>query len=386
MLFAFGRCQGTHYFSNGKHSTWSVPTTLSPHLRERYHVLNTIAFGEHGVWFYKDAVRTDHAGVCKLSTSAAVHYPGVQAVYQSRETINWVAFGPDGKYVLSTDKKMHHTDDGLVRESNSGQPIRLRCASFGYDGAWVVVEHDGTVRSKGLSSIIRTALHKRPVRNAQLSGRSPDSYFIEYVNGKTAWSVPSSWASAIARTEEISPHLNKPGTSGGTTVAKRVLFAFGPGLGQYCISNGTRAHWNKLSDSIEERLCRAGKMQAFSLGEGKSCFWRQEGSTWLSNGTKTAYPEVWRIWASGEKINWVAFGPQGYYIVDTKDKLYASRSEDLLRRTKDGNYRTIRCASFGYGGGWVVVEENGMVRSWNLSNSVLRKLEVGNVRVSGTPH
>ena len=76
-------------------------------------------------------------------------------ICQSGEAINWVAFGPDGKYVVDTDKKLYHSDDGLVRTyKESGKQVPLRSASYGHDGAWVVVEDDGTVRSQGLSEKI----------------------------------------------------------------------------------------------------------------------------------------------------------------------------------------------------------------------------------------
>lgn len=94
------------------------------------------------------------------------------------------------------------------------------------------------------------------------------------------------------------------------------------------------------------------------------------------------YPEVWRIFQSDEKINWVAFGPQGYYIVDTDSHIYSSRSDTILRSYKENGKRVpLRCGSFGYGGAWVVVEDDGVVRSSGLSKSVLQMVKVGNVRV-----
>ncbi|GJE99468.1 hypothetical protein PsYK624_157320 [Phanerochaete sordida] len=383
MLFAFGRSEGRYFIANGKQNDWKgIPQSLSPHLREDYYVLQAIAFGEHDVWFYRDAPRTGHEGTCKLSPSVAVHYPRVHEICQSGESVNWVAFGPDGKYVVDTDKKLHHTDDGLVRKyKESGNQVPLRSASYGHDGAWVVVEDDGTVRSQGLSEKVKTALDKKPVRNAQLSGYSSSNFFIEYVDGDTDWNLPSTWHENIRKVEKMTVRLDEPGTKGEKTVKQKIIFAFGPKDYQYCISNGSRAHWYGMSDAMAERLRRPGKMEAFSRGENGACFWRQGDSTWLSDGTKMAYPEVWRIWNTGEKINWVAFGSQGYYIIDTKDSLYASRKETILRRYKEsGKYVPLRCASFGYGGAWVVVENDGDIRSWGLSESVLAKLKVGSVR------
>jgi hypothetical protein len=94
-----------------------------------------------------------------------------------------------------------------------------------------------------------------------------------------------------------------------------------------------------------------------------------------------AYPEVWRVHNSSENINWVAFGPQGYYIVDTDSHIYASRSDTLLRKYTEGKVVPLRCGSFGYGGAWVVVEDDGVLRSSRLSKTVLKMIEVGNVRV-----
>ncbi|KAJ7918515.1 hypothetical protein B0H13DRAFT_1992508 [Mycena leptocephala] len=121
-------------------------------------------------------------------------------------------------------------------------------------------------------------------------------------------------------------------------------------------------------------------MRAFSLGENGACFWRQGGSSWLSSETEMAYPEVWRVHNSSENINWVAFGPQGYYIVDTDSHIYASRSDTLLRKYTEGKVVPLRCGSFGYGGAWVVVEDDGVLRSSRLSKTVLKMIEVGNVR------
>jgi hypothetical protein len=102
----------------------------------------------------------------------------------------------------------------------------------------------------------------------------------------------------------------------------------------------------------------------------------------VSPKTRAAYPEVWRIWKSNEEIQWVAFGQQGYYIVSTTTSLYASRSDVVLRNYKNGYRIPLRCASFGYAGSWVVVEENGVIRSHGLSDTVMKLIIAGDVRVS----
>ena len=103
----------------------------------------------------------------------------------------------------------------------------------------------------------------------------------------------------------------------------------------------------------------------------------------VSSGAELAYPEVWRIWKSAEPMNWVAFGPNGYYIVDTVKNIYASRSNDILRtKNESGKYVPLRCASFGYDRSWVVVEDDGVIRSHGLASNIRRAMLQGNVRVS----
>ncbi|KAJ6574430.1 hypothetical protein B0H19DRAFT_1254138 [Mycena capillaripes] len=68
----------------------------------------------------------------------------------------------------------------IVRKcEKGGAQTPLRCASFGYDGAWVCVEDDAEARSLGLSAKIKAALDKKAVRNVQLSAHLPLAYFIE---------------------------------------------------------------------------------------------------------------------------------------------------------------------------------------------------------------
>lgn len=92
---------------------------------------------------------------------------------------------------------------------------------------------------------------------------------------------------------------------------------------------------------------------------------------------------MWRIWKSDEQINWVAFGPQGYYIIDTEKRIYSSRKSTILRTYKGSNNQVpLRCASFGYGGSWVVVEDDGVIRSHGLGKQVLQAIKKKSVRVS----
>lgn len=103
----------------------------------------------------------------------------------------------------------------------------------------------------------------------------------------------------------------------------------------------------------------------------------------VSSATEITYPEVWRIWKSDERINWVAFGPQGYYVIDTEEHIYSSRKSTILRAFKgSGNRVPLRCASFGYGCSWVVIEDDGVIRSHALAKQVLQAVKKKNVRVS----
>ncbi|KAJ7290329.1 hypothetical protein C8J57DRAFT_1611111 [Mycena rebaudengoi] len=263
----------------------------------------------------------------------------------------------------------------MMRKHEGGVAVALRCASFGHNGAWVCVEEDGKIRSQGLSDNIKAALDKKAVRNIQLSAHSPTVYFIEYVTGETNWEMPVSWGANIENITKISVRRDNLGIPGEQIVTQRIIFAFGHEIDTYFISNGEEAYWQGIGSSDVE-----GKMLAFSLGEDGAYFWRQGGSRWLSGRTKMAYPEVWRIFNSSENINWVAFGPQGYYIVDTDSHIYASRSNTILRNDTSGSRVPLRCGSFGHGGAWVVVEDDGVISSSGLSDAVLEMVKVGNVR------
>ncbi|KAJ6588165.1 hypothetical protein B0H19DRAFT_199690 [Mycena capillaripes] len=222
MLFAFGRSEGRYYIANGKRNYWkNVPNSLAKHLNKN-HVLQAISFGIEDTWFFTEAPHEGTNGSYCLSSAAAVYYPQVWEIYQSDENINWVAFGPRGHYIVDTQKQLYHSDTEMVRQYEKGAGVPLRCASFGYDGAWVCVEDDGEIRSSGLSAKVQVALEKKAVRNVQLSANSSTIFFIEYVDGETAWSMPSSWSSNIESIGNISVRLDDPGAPGGMlTVCQR---------------------------------------------------------------------------------------------------------------------------------------------------------------------
>jgi hypothetical protein len=65
--------------------------------------------------------------------------------------------------------------------------------------------------------------------------------------------------------------------------------------------------------------------------------------------------------------------------MDTELCIHASRSGTILWRYKSDKLLPFRCASFGYGGAWVVVENNGVNRPPGLSENIVQMVEVGNV-------
>lgn len=87
-------------------------------------------------------------------------------IYKSNTAISWVSFGPDGEYVLLTEEGTWHWQTSIVRKyKESGRIVEMRCVSWGYDGAWVIVEDDGEVRqSRDLSDKISKALKRKDVR------------------------------------------------------------------------------------------------------------------------------------------------------------------------------------------------------------------------------
>lgn len=87
------------------------------------------------------------------------------------------------------------------------------------------------------------------------------------------------------------------------------------------------------------------------------------------------------IFDSAEVMNWVAFGDNGQFIVDTENHIYSNTG---IPRTyeSNGNQVPLRCASFGHKETWVCVEEDGEVRSNSLSEETLQALAKKAVRVS----
>jgi hypothetical protein len=95
------------------------------------------------------------------------------------------------------------------------------------------------------------------------------------------------------------------------------------------------------------------------------------------------YPEVWRLWKSGQPIEFAALGSQGRYIVVMNDgSVHAFRERELLRlNPSTGQPVGIRSASFGYGGSFVIVENDGTTRSFGLASNVREALLHNNVKV-----
>ena len=104
-------------------------------------------------------------GIMSVSSACAVDYPEVSRIFHSGEQINWIAFGSAGEYVVDTKTKLYASDHPITRKyEGGGGKVPLRCASFGCEGAWVCVEDDGEVRSRGLSANVQSALKKKAVR------------------------------------------------------------------------------------------------------------------------------------------------------------------------------------------------------------------------------
>lgn len=98
-------------------------------------------------------------------------------MYDARELIEWIAFGPPGQFVAVTPTHAHVSNPDMVRtfqKDGETYQIPLRCASFGCNGAWVVVEEDGQIRSTGLPKATMQALTERPVR---VSLKVPENLF-----------------------------------------------------------------------------------------------------------------------------------------------------------------------------------------------------------------
>lgn len=368
-----------------------MPNTLIPTLRGEPW-FRTISFGEDGAYFWKEMGKADSAGAYCMSAATAISYPLVKAIYDSDEGINWVAFGPDGAFVIDTTSKLISSDPTMTRTYlRNGIPSRvpLRCASFGPDGVWVVVEDDGEVRSKGLPMNVSLALLRKEIRKIELSPFSALYYFIEYTDGSTDWCLPVEWQPSVRNIETLSIQMDEPADAKTdlvlgvlvNMVRQKIVFAFGPERELYCITNQGRTAWRGCSMTLSTLLREPGSPSAVSMGEGGAFFWKKGTKYLVSSATEMAYPEVWKIWKRDEAINWVVFGPEGYYIVDTPQRIYTSRQEEILRVYSQSKKQVpIRCASFGHGGCWVIIEDDGTVRSHRLKPNVRKALLQGSVR------
>ncbi|KAJ7624799.1 hypothetical protein FB45DRAFT_924241 [Roridomyces roridus] len=173
MIFAFGHSEDTYFIGNGKRSFWTgVPNSLATYLRKN-HPLRALSFGEES-WFYSEAPHDGTNGIHSLAPDTPHRYPDVQDIFDSGEPINWIAFGPDGQYVVDTKDKIYHSNPGAVRRKRGGAQIPLRCASFGWNGSWIYVDEDGTVRSGGLAGTIKSALKTKAIRVSGSCISTPD--------------------------------------------------------------------------------------------------------------------------------------------------------------------------------------------------------------------
>ncbi|KAG8988988.1 hypothetical protein FRB94_001798 [Tulasnella sp. JGI-2019a] len=387
MLFVFGSTSESFYIAHGRGAYWKgLPDSLVTYLNKEHRWLRSISIGENGAWFYKEMATNESSGSYLVASASSVAYRRVREIYDSDEAINWVAFGPDGAYVVETTKTVYASSKSMVRNyEGSNTRVPLRSASFGYDGSWAVVEDDGEVRSHGLSDSIAAALKSSPVRKVSLSPHSATAYFVEYTNGTTTWTLPVSWHPDVIRIERISLQLDKPLTSGGSTTVTKTLFAFGPTKDMYCISKGAETIWRGVDEDLTSHLRKQGDILSVSMGEGGANFCKGVGKYYVSPATKIAYPDVWKLWKDDVPINWLALGPHGYYVCDTRDGIYASRSDYLLRKYAGGKQVPLRCASFGYGGSCIVVEDDGVIRSRGLSAKVRKAMfqqEIRNIQLS----
>ncbi|KAG9024454.1 hypothetical protein FRB95_011467 [Tulasnella sp. JGI-2019a] len=392
MLFAFGRKPESFFAEHGRERKWqALPNALDDFLKEQ-RVLRTLSMGEDGAWFYRELPRWDGNGKYCVSSATDRAYPGVKHLYDRKELIEWIAFGRPGHFLLVTETYAHTSerDSHMVRTYEKDDQIfqvPIRCASFGYEGSWVVVEEDGEVRSWGVSEFVEEELHRQPVRRVELSHFDPSAFFIEYTDGTTTWSLPAAWQSTVQMVqkmpiqEEVFPIQRYSLDDSTSSNSQHVAFAFGPLHNQYAIASGLRYASRGISDNMSEHLRRPGTKSALALGEGGAWFWKSGSAYTLSGATRASYPDVWKISKSGEHINWVSFGPNGYYIVCCKTRMYASRAGTLLRLNPlDRNEIPLRTASFGYGGAWVIVEQNGSVRSHALALETRNRLREKPVR------
>ncbi|KAG8986571.1 hypothetical protein FRB93_005233 [Tulasnella sp. JGI-2019a] len=383
MLFAFGSSPGSFYAAHGRNAYWKgLPDTLEKYLNTDRPLLHSLSVGESGAWFTKEMPSNESFGSYLVSSASSIAYKGVDEIFRSNEVMNWVAFGPNGAYVVDTTKTAHISSSSMARKyAGKSLQFSLRCASFGFNGSWVLIEDDGKICSHGLSKKITTALKANPVRMVSLSPATDGAFFIEYTDGTTNFSLPLPLHVYIDKIERMPVLLDRPGPS----TKQCVLFAFGPARNLFCIVKGTERTWAKVSQSLSSRLKKPGVISAVSMGECGAYFWKGGGESFVPPTTAMAYPEVWKLWKERVQINWVAFGPEGYYICDTPGKLHASRSSIILRTTRSGEQVPLRCASFGYGGSWVVVECDGVVRSHGLTAKVrtaMLQQEIRNIQLS----
>ncbi|KAG8986584.1 hypothetical protein FRB93_005246 [Tulasnella sp. JGI-2019a] len=140
----------------------------------------------------------------ELSSTVRIAYPAVWKLWQSDVLINWVAFGPHGYYICDTSEKVYASCSSIIlRTDKTGKQVPLRCASFGYGGSWVVVEHDGVVRSHGLTANVRRATLQQEIRHIQLCQTSDEFYYIEYMDGTSDWLLPEPWHREVRRVEGV---------------------------------------------------------------------------------------------------------------------------------------------------------------------------------------
>ncbi|KAG9024210.1 hypothetical protein FRB95_011948 [Tulasnella sp. JGI-2019a] len=140
----------------------------------------------------------------ELTSTVRIAYPAVWKLWKSDVLINWVAFGPHGYYICDTPEKAYASCSSIIlRTDKTGKQVPLRCASFGYGGSWVVVEHDGVVRSHGLTANIRRAMLQQEIRHIQLSPINDGFYYIEYMDGTSDWLLPEAWHKEVRRVEGI---------------------------------------------------------------------------------------------------------------------------------------------------------------------------------------
>ncbi|KAG9050533.1 hypothetical protein FS837_004717 [Tulasnella sp. UAMH 9824] len=255
----------------------------------------------------------------------------------------------------------------------------LRSATFGHDGSWALVEIDGTVRCHGLHPDIEQKLKERPVRKAQLCRFSPSYYYIRYSDGTSTWEVPPEWRLDIENVEYVD--IAHDSQSNFHPPIKDIVFSFGPDPNLFCISAQGVTKWKNCSKQLADLLRQTGTPSSVSMGEGGAFHWKMGRGSVISPDTEFAYPEVWKIFKSGEHIKWVAFGPDGRYVVQTTKQTYSSQQRLLIRTFGGGDQVPTLCASFGYGGSWVIVEgDDGTVRTHGVSRAIRDAILRKNVR------